>query len=79
MTQNDDALQNARVLKFHPPQQMSFGEAWAIVKNGLDDLSTSVPQKTKAIEIIARAETLNSITKAELQKALRFLFDYYDF
>ena len=79
MAHNDDAPQNAWVLKFHPPHHMSFGEAWAIVKNGLDDLSTSVPQKTKAIETIARAETLNSVTKAELQKALRFLFDYYEF
>ena len=78
MAQNDGPGK-VRPIEFHPPHHMSFGEAWAIVKYGLDDLSTSVPQKTKAIGIIARAETLNSITKEELKKALCFLFDYYDF
>lgn len=66
-------------IKFVPPYQMSYGEAWEIVKRRLDDESVSVPQKVEAIGIVTRMETLNSITKDELQNALRWLFDNYDF
>ena len=68
-----------RLIKFLPPQHMGYGEAWEIVKLRLDDDSVSIPKKVKAIEIVARMATLNSITKNELQKALCWLFDHYDF
>lgn len=68
-----------RLIKFSPPQHMNYGEAWEIVKLRLDDDSVSIPKKVKAIEIVARMATLNSVTKEELQKALRWLFDHYSF
>lgn len=58
---------------------ISLGEAWAIVKCRLDDDTIAIQSKVLAIEKVARMETLNSITKDELQKALRWLFDHYDF
>lgn len=68
-----------RRIEFIPDYYMGWGEAWEIVKLRLDDESVSIPRKVQAIEIVARMETLNSITKDELQKALRWLFDHYDF
>lgn len=68
-----------RLIEFQPTYYMGFGEAWEIVKLRLDDDSVSIPKKVQAIEIVSRMETLNSITKDELQKALRWLFDHYDF
>ena len=68
-----------KLIEFRPSYHMAFGEAWEIVKLRLDDESVSIPQKVQAIEIVARMETLNSITKDELQKSLQWLFDHYDF
>ena len=68
----------AKAIQF-PTYNISLGEAWAIVKTRLDDDSIAIPTKVLAIEKIARMETINSITKDELQKALRWLFDHYDF
>ena len=56
-----------------PTYNISLGEAWEIVKERLDDETIALPSKVLAIEKIARMETLNSITKDELQKALRWL------
>jgi hypothetical protein len=67
------------VIPYIPMHKMTYGEAWEIVKLRLDDDSLPIPPKVTAIEMIARMETLNSITKDELQKALRWLFDHYDF
>lgn len=66
-------------IEFTPAYYMGWGEGWEIVKFRLDDESVPIPRKVQAIEIVARMETLNSITKDELQKALRWLFDHYDF
>ena len=68
-----------RLIEFSPPQHMGYGEAWEIVKLRLDDDSVPIPKKVKAIEMVSRMETLNSITKDELKKALRWLFDHYEF
>lgn len=67
-----------RIIHFQT-YNVTLGEAWAIVKAHLDDDTIAIPTKVLAIEKIARMETLNSITKDELQKALRWLFDHYDF
>lgn len=68
-----------KLIHFIPMHKMTYGEAWEIVKLRLDDDSLPIPTKVTAIEMISRMETLNSITKDELQKALRWLFDHYDF
>lgn len=62
-----------------PTNFISLGMAIDIVKFRLDD--TTIPLNTKmlAISRIAEMETINSITKDELQKALRWLFLHYDF
>lgn len=69
-----------RLIEFLPPtHKMTYGEAGEIVKLRLDDDSLSIPPKVTAIKMVSRMETLNSITKDELQKSLRWLFDHYDF
>lgn len=68
-----------KLVTFIPPQHMSYGEAWEIVKLRLVDETVPIPRKVRAIEMVARMATLNSITKDELQTALRWLFDHYDF
>lgn len=62
-----------------PSYNVSLGEAWDIVKYRLDDDTIAIQSKVLAIERVARMGTLNSITKDELQNALRWLFDHYDF
>lgn len=68
----------AKPIQF-PTYNMSMGEAWEIVKLRLDDDTIAIQSKVLAIEKISRMATLNSITKDELQKALRWLFDHYEF
>lgn len=58
---------------------LGHGKAYEIVKFHMDKPDFSVPMKTLAIEKVARMETHNGITKDDLVKCLRFLFDYYDF
>lgn len=62
-----------------PTYNISLREAWEIVKHRLDDDTIALQSKVLAIEKISRMETINSITKDELQKALRWLFDHYEF
>lgn len=62
-----------------PSMTLNLGKSIGIVKFHLDKLDFSVPMKTLAIEKVARMETHNSLTKDDLVKCLRFLFDYYDF
>jgi hypothetical protein len=66
-------------VKLFPTYNISFSEAWAIVKYHLDDDSIAIPSKVLAIEKVAEMETHNSITKDELVKALRWLFRHYEF
>lgn len=68
----------AKPLQF-PSYNVSLGEAWEIVKYRLNDDTIALQSKVLAIEKVARMETLNSITKDELQNALRWLFDHYEF
>ena len=68
----------AKPIQF-PTYNISLGEAWSIVKCRLDDDTIAIQSKVLSIEKVARMETLNSITKDELQNALRWLFDHYDF
>ena len=62
-----------------PTYNVNMGDAWLIVKERLDDETIASPSKVLAIEKIARLETHNSITKDDLLRALRWLFDHYDF
>ena len=43
------------------------------------NMGDALPSKVLAIEKIARMETHNSISKDDLVRALRWLFDHYDF
>ena len=67
-----------KVVEF-PTYNVSLGQAWEIVKNGLDDDSISIQTKVLAIEKVAEMETHNSITKDDLVRALRWLFKHYEF
>lgn len=67
-----------KVVEF-PTYNVSLGQAWAIVKNGLDDESISIQTKVLAIGKVAEMETHNSITKDDLIRALRWLFEHYEF
>lgn len=62
-----------------PTFNVSLGKAVAIVKASLDDDAIAIPTKVLSIEKVARMETHNSITKDELVRALRWLFDHYEF
>ena len=66
-------------VKLFPTYNISLGEAVAIVKYKLDDESIALPSKVLAIERVAEMETHNSITKDELVRALRWLFEHYEF
>lgn len=68
----------AKPIRF-PTYNVSLGEAWEIVKYRLNDDTIALQSKVLAIEQVARMETLNSIKKDELQNALRWLFDHYEF
>lgn len=67
-----------KVVEF-PTYNVSMGQAWAIVKNGLDDETISLQTKVLAIEKVAEMETHNSITKDDFIRALRWLFEHYEF
>lgn len=67
-----------RPIRF-PTYNVNMGDAWLIVKERLDDDTIAIPTKVLAIEKIARMETHNSISKDDLVRALRWLFDHYDF
>ena len=58
---------------------MSLGQATDIFKCRMGDETVPIWAKVLAIEKIASFVTLNSITKDELQHALQWLFEHYDF
>lgn len=62
-----------------PTYNVTLGEACVIVKAGLDDDTIALPTKVLSIERVARMETHNSITKDDLVRSLRWLFDHYEF
>lgn len=65
--------------KAFPTYNVSLGKAIEIVELYLDDESIPLQSKVIAIEKVANMETHNSITKAVLVKALRWLYEHYDF
>ncbi len=71
-------MNEKKVVPF-PIPGVSFSEAWVIVKQSLEDDSVPIQKKVLAIKRISEMETLNSITKDDLVKALRWLFEHYDF
>lgn len=66
-------------IPFPSPGNISTGQAVGIFKYQLADETVPIWAKVLAIEKIAAFETLNSITKDELQHALQWLFEHYDF
>ena len=59
--------------------KLSLGQAAGIFKYRLDDKTIPIWAKVLAIEKIAALETLNGVTKDELQHAIQWLFEYYQF
>lgn len=68
-----------RNIKQFPTFNVSLGQAVEIVKYKLDDETIALQSKVLAIGKVAEMETHNSITKDELVRALRWLFEHYDF
>ena len=68
-----------RNIKQFPTFNVSLGQAVEIVKYKLDDDSIALQSKVLAIDKVAEMPTHNSITKDELVRALRWLFEHYDF
>lgn len=56
-----------------------LGQAADIFKYRLDDKTVQLWAKVIAIEKISALETLNGVTKDELQHAIRWIFEYYQF
>ena len=69
---------NANITEF-PTYNVSLGRAIEIVKFKLDEEFLAIQTKVLAIEKVASMETHNSITKDELVRALRWLFEHYEF
>lgn len=59
--------------------KLSLGQAVGIFKYRMDDETVPIWEKVIAIEKVASFETLNGITKDELQHALQWLFEHYQF
>lgn len=66
-------------IPFPSPGNISTGQAVSIFKYQLAYETVPIWAKVLAIEKIAAFETLNSITKDELQHALQWLFEHFDF
>ena len=67
------------VIPFPCTWHLSLGQAAGIFKYRLDDETVPIWAKVLAIEKIAALETLNGVTKDELQHALQWLFEHYQF
>lgn len=67
------------VIPFPCTGNLSLGQAVGIFKCRLDDETVPIWAKVLAIEKTAALETLNGITKDELQHALQWLFKHFDF
>ena len=62
-----------------PTYNVNYGDAYEIVKHRLDDENIALQSKVLAIETVANMETLNGVTKDELQNALKWLYNHFDF
>ena len=58
---------------------LSLEQATEIFKYRMDDETVPIWAKVLAIEKISALETLNGVTKDELQHAIRWIFEYYQF
>lgn len=67
------------VIPFPCTGNLSLGQAADIFKYRMDDETVPIWAKVLSIEKIASFETLNGVTKDELQHALQWLFKHYDF
>lgn len=67
------------VIPFPCTGNLSIGQAADIFKYRMDDEKVPIWAKVLAIEKIASFETLNGITKDELQHAIQWLFEHYYF
>ena len=67
-----------KVVEF-PTYNVSLGWAVYIVKECLDDDTIAIPTKVIAIGKVAEMETHNSVTKDDLLRSLRWLFEHYEF
>ena len=68
----------AKTIRF-PTYNVNYGDAYVIVKHKLNDESIALQSKVLAIETVANMETLNGVTKDELQNALKWLYNHFDF
>ena len=62
-----------------PTYNITLGDAILIVKYHLDDPEIALQSKVLAIDHVANMETHNSVSKAEIIRALRWLFEHYEF
>ena len=67
------------VIPFPCTGDFSLGQAVGIFKYRMDDETVPIWAKVIAIEKISALETLNGVTKNELQHAIRWIFEYYQF
>lgn len=67
------------VIPFPCNGNLSLGQAVGIFKARMDDEAVPIWAKVLAIEKTAALETLNGVTKDELQHAIRWIFEYYQF
>lgn len=67
-----------KVVQF-PTYNVSLGDAVRIMSFHLDDESIALQTKVISIEKVANMETHNSVNKDCLVRALRWLFEHYDF
>lgn len=67
------------VIPFPCTGNLSLGQATEIFKYRMDDETVPIWAKVIAIEKISALETLNGVTKDELQHAIRWIFEYYQF
>lgn len=62
-----------------PSYNLNLGDSILMVKNHLDDPDYAIQSKILAISNVANMETHNSVSKADLVRALRWLFEHYEF
>lgn len=66
-------------IKTFPTYNITLAESVAIVKYRMDDDDVALQTKVLAIENVAHMETHNCITKDDFVRALRWLFEHYEF
>ena len=62
-----------------PSYNVTPGDAILIMKDHLDDPEIALQSKLLAIEKVAEMETHNSITKDDIIRTQRWIFEHYEF